>query len=220
MTNYSKQIVIALVGLAMVVLTGCDALTDSTASSELATFEVRIQNSSVESNKLHFSAAANHNNDNEQAGRPTSVIEAVYIDVLRVVINNTEDVDSGWQTLSDHEEDGLIINLMDLTDGFETLVDIAELEEGFYPQMRLVLSDENRIRIEDEDDEADLKVPSGQQSGFKINLGLDVEAGQEYTIMLNFDAEQSIVQTGPPNNPGFILKPVLRAEVNGENNDS
>ncbi len=222
MVQKCKLLLIVFLGLGMYVLSGCDTMTDSADSSGLAELEVRIQNSSsmgYGSLKLPFMTKNDDEDGNGQGGRPMSTIEAVYIDVLRVEINNTEDESSGWKAISEYD-DGLVINLMEQTNGDFEVLGIAELEEGFYPQIRLVLSDENRIRIEGEENDADMKVPSGQQSGFKINLGLDVEAGQEYIIMLNFDAEQSIVQTGPPHNPGFILKPVLRAEVNGENNDS
>ena len=53
----------------------------------------------------------------------------------------------------------------------------------------------------------DLAVPSGPQSGFKIDVGESVQKDQTLSIKLDFVADQSLVQQG---NGSWSLKPVLR----------
>jgi hypothetical protein len=42
----------------------------------------------------------------------------------------------------------------------------------------------------------------------KININADIEGGEVYTLLLDFDASRSIVEAG--NSGKFILKPVIR----------
>lgn len=221
MGNLKFNWLIGITVISMLFLYSCDSVTDGAndiGDSEEALVEVRIQNAPVSNaNKLQFAATENDDDNGNGQGRPIGNVEAVNIEVIRVEINNTENDESGWEVLTE-PEDAMLVNLMELTNGEFDVLGVSNLEEGFYPQIRLILSDNNTIKFEDEDDAHDLKVPSGQQSGFKINVGLTVENGEDYTIMINFDADRSIVRTGPPNSPGYILKPTLNATVNGNNN--
>ena len=62
-----------------------------------------------------------------------------------------------------------------------------------------------------------LKIPSGAQTGIKINIqpAIRVVAGLTSEIMLDFDVSRSFVVQGNPNTPagikGFIFKPVIHA---------
>jgi len=109
------------------------------------------------------------------------------------------------------------IDLLELTDSTTTLVEDAVIPEGEYSQMRLVLTEDNFLVFND-GSQADLKTPSAQQSGYKVNLPefeIDDE-GDIVDLTLDFDASQSIVVTGGGpvvrGAPGYILKPVVRAE--------
>lgn len=137
--------------------------------------------------------------------------EAVNIFVERVEINNTEG-DEGWQVISEPNQS---YDILQLTNGnFELLADI-ELEPGFYPQLRLVVSrDDNSVVIDGES--KSLFVPSGAQTGVKINVDAEIKEGIEYTILLDFDAERSVVKTGQAPFPGYLLKPVIRASNRAE----
>ena len=59
-----------------------------------------------------------------------------------------------------------------------------------------------------------LETPSAQQSGLKLNLNTELEAGFSYTFILDWDVQKSIVKAG--NSGIYNLKPVIRvvAEVN------
>lgn len=137
--------------------------------------------------------------------------EAVNIFVERVEINNTEG-DEGWQVISEPNQS---YDILQLTNGnFELLADV-ELEPGFYPQIRLIVSrDENSVVVDGET--RGLFIPSGAQTGVKINVDAEIREGIEYTILLDFDAERSVVKTGQAPFPGFLLKPVIRASNRAE----
>lgn len=132
--------------------------------------------------------------------------DEVNIFIERVEVNNTTG-DQGWQTISEPNES---FNLLELTNGvFEVIAD-TELEVGTYPQIRLVVSrDANTVVINGE--EHGLFVPSGSETGVKLNVNAEIQEGIVYTLLLDFDALRSVVKTGQAPNPGYILKPVIRA---------
>ncbi|HSN08152.1 MAG TPA: DUF4382 domain-containing protein, partial [Hanamia sp.] len=79
---------------------------------------------------------------------------------------------------------------------------------GKVSQIRLLLGETNQIVLED-GSTVDLKTPSAQQSGLKLNVDAELQAGIPYALVLDFDAARSIVKAG--NSGQYILKPVIRA---------
>ena len=55
--------------------------------------------------------------------------------------------------------------------------------------------------------ETALTMPSAQQSGLKMNVDIDVAAGQIADVVLDFDACKSVVRRG--NSGQYNLKPVI-----------
>ncbi|MDD3907864.1 MAG: DUF4382 domain-containing protein [Bacteroidales bacterium] len=103
-----------------------------------------------------------------------------------------------------------IVNLMDLTNGKDTLLGNVELEAGQrVSQVRLILGDNNTLVLAD-GTEKNIKTPSAQTSGLKINIQSDVNATSGYKVMIDFDAEKSVVAKG---NGTYSLKPVLRGYI-------
>jgi len=106
----------------------------------------------------------------------------------------------------------------------QPLIENVEIPAGKYNQIRLGVNAEfdsvmdSYITIDSVDYE--LQVPSGSQSGLKINTPFTVAAGSNdisvaddnavYTI--DFDLRKSIVNPG--GQPGYFLKPVLRLVQN------
>ncbi|MEX2435626.1 MAG: DUF4382 domain-containing protein [Balneolaceae bacterium] len=132
--------------------------------------------------------------------------DAVNIFIERVEVNNTAG-DEGWQTISEPNQS---YDLLELTNGvFEMIADV-ELEEGTYPQIRLILSRDNNSVVVD-GQENSLTIPSGSETGVKLNVNAEIKEGIVYTLLLDFDALRSVVQTGQAESPGYILKPVIRA---------
>ncbi len=126
--------------------------------------------------------------------------EALYIDVQELQINSDA---NGWESLA-LERPG-IYNLLDFTNGLDTLLADAELPAGRVSQMRLVLGDENTLVRDGQTH--DLGTPSAQTSGLKFNIQADFEAGVAYELWIDFDAARSIIEKG---NGGYSLKPVIR----------
>jgi hypothetical protein len=110
---------------------------------------------------------------------------------------------SGWQSLEINKG---VYNLLELTNGLDTLLGTIELPAGRISQVRLVLGDNNTLKVDGET--YDLETPSGQQSGLKVNVQQELLEGITYKILLDFDAAKSVVNTG---SGAYILKPVIRS---------
>lgn len=130
--------------------------------------------------------------------------EEVLIDVVDVMYHLTSETDSGsWKSL-DVVNEG-VYNLLDFTNGLDTLLAEETLPTGTISQMRLVLGENNQVKKDGV--YYDLKTPSAQTSGLKFQVNAELMAGLVYDLWIDFDAARSIVETG---NGKFILKPVIR----------
>jgi Domain of unknown function (DUF4382) len=128
--------------------------------------------------------------------------EEVNIDIQEVQVNSS-DGNSGWQSL---EIESGVYNILDLTNGIDTLLGSIELPAGRIQQIRLVLGDENSVKVDGVT--YPISTPSAQQSGLKLNLHATLTEGITYRILLDFDAARSVVERG---NHTYSLKPVIRA---------
>ncbi|HSP11678.1 MAG TPA: DUF4382 domain-containing protein [Salegentibacter sp.] len=133
--------------------------------------------------------------------------DAVKVDVLDVMVQVEVEQgvtdEEGWLSLDDVEAGQY--DLLELTGGITQELADSEIPAGFVSQIRLVLGPDNFVTVDGV--ELPLATPSAQQSGLKLNLNQELEAGEHYEFLLDFDVEESIVTTG---NGGFILKPVIR----------
>lgn len=98
-----------------------------------------------------------------------------------------------------------VYNLLEFVNGEDTLLVDDEIPGGIVSQVRLVLGENNTVMIDDVIH--DLKTPSAQQSGLKLNVHNEILPGESYAYVIDFVVEKSVVETG---NGGFILKPVIR----------
>ena len=131
--------------------------------------------------------------------------DEVNVDVQGVEVHSsTDDDESGWMTL-DNPNTG-VVNLLDLTDGVSVVISDSEVPAGKISKIRLMLGPNNTLVIGE--DEMDLDVPSGEQSGLKLQVHETLEAGITYTMKLDFDAAKSVVKNG--NSGKYSLKPVIR----------
>ncbi len=135
---------------------------------------------------------------------PSSGYLEVNVDVQTVQIAS----DGGWITLGTPNR---VVNLLALIDGVaETLVNGATLPAGHYGQMRLVLGSRNTVKLLD-GTVHDLKVPSGQQSGVKLTVSFDVQAGTTSDVFIDFDAHKSVFVHAAGNSGQYLLRPTVRA---------
>lgn len=136
--------------------------------------------------------------------------DAVNIDLKSVEINaETENETSGWTKVKTNARS---YNLLDLTNGAETLIVDEEIPSGNIGQIRLVLGTNNTVVIDGESFE--LTTPSAQQSGLKVKINQTLLEGVTYSILLDFDAAKSVVKTGSNK---YILKPVITAVTEAQN---
>ena len=141
---------------------------------------------------------------------------AVLIDVQGMEIHVTsenelegDDDGDGWIVVDDVQTG--IYDLLELTGGVTQVLADTEVPEGFVSQIRLILGSNNTVMVDGIS--KPLNTPSAQQSGLKLQVNEDLEAGENYSFLLDFDVDNSIVTTG---NGGYNLKPVIRlnAEAN------
>jgi hypothetical protein len=109
-------------------------------------------------------------------------------------------------------------DLLTLQNGVTATLGSASVPTGSYSQIRLVV-DSARVVLAggrtfaDGSNTAVLQIPSGQQTGIKLNFGPPVEVTEGETVLVvDFDVSQSFVFQGPKSSPnGVLFKPVLHA---------
>ena len=125
-------------------------------------------------------------------------------DAVMVDVQGVEIIGNGGATvvLNTHNR---IYNLLNFTNGLDTLIATGELDAGSISQIRLILGTNNSVKVGGII--YPLSTPSAMQSGLKLQINQTFVAGVSYSILLDFDASQSIVMEG---NGTYQLKPVIR----------
>jgi hypothetical protein len=129
-------------------------------------------------------------------------------DQINIAVNRVEvhrsgsDSSSGWFVINNNPA---TYNLLDLRNGVSVILGDNSLDAGSYTQIRLIIGTGSNIVVDGIT--YPLEVPSGEQSGIKLNHEFEIQSGLIYELMLDFDAEHSIVLTG---NGQYKLKPVIR----------
>jgi hypothetical protein len=113
------------------------------------------------------------------------------------------DAEEGWTSVG---TEAATYDLLTLQDSVTALLGETLLEAGTISQIRLVLDAENPGSVVVDGQSYPLTVPSGSESGLKLSGDIELASGTTTTVVLDFDAEQSIVATG---NGEYKLKPVL-----------
>jgi hypothetical protein len=129
--------------------------------------------------------------------------QAVLLDVKDIMINVTGDSVNGWQSLSTVAAGQY--DVLRLVNDDDTILADTDIPAGRVEQIRLVLGPDNFVKIDNQ--LIRLETPSAQQSGLKLNIHQDVEAGLLYKLTMDFDVAKSIIKTG---NGKYMLKPVIR----------
>jgi hypothetical protein len=147
---------------------------------------------------------------------PSDVLESATIYVSEVSVNvNGAGASDVVITSTDASFD-----LLDLQNGVTATIGSASIPTGTYHQVR-VLVDSGRVVLKaghtfsDGTNTAKLTVPSGSQSGIKVNISPPVTVTEGETVLVvDFDVSQSFVFQGPSDHPnGVLFKPVLHATV-------
>lgn len=132
--------------------------------------------------------------------------DAVYLSVKGVEINNGLE-DKGWMNYP-IDPTSPPINILDYRNGdVYTIGEPYALPACKIEQIRLLLNETGNTVVVDGVSH-DVTVPSGTQSGLKINFHQELEPDGVYKIWLDFDVARSIHQTG---NGKYMMKPVVKA---------
>ena len=134
--------------------------------------------------------------------------DSVMIDIQDIRINYSSDSTRGWISLPNVKVGKY--DILQLRNGKDTLLADADLDAGKIEQIRLVLGPDNYVWPTGQANPIALQTPSAQQSGLKLNIHQDINAGITYKFLMDFDADKSIVKTG---NNKYILKPVIQTSL-------
>lgn len=128
--------------------------------------------------------------------------DSVNIEVLEVEVHYST---GGWTTLSTNSG---VYNLLDLqNDVTAVLVDSNALPVGDIQQMRLILGTNNHVVVDSI--AYPLELSSQANTGLKFNLNTSITPNDLVEILIDFDAQKSIVLTG---SGVYKLKPVIKVE--------
>ncbi len=115
-------------------------------------------------------------------------------------------MNGGWVVLSGEE---VTVNLLEWNNGKSIELGRQDVDPGKVTQIRLMVT---KAEVVIDGQTHDVTIPSAEQTGLKIVTNFDLVAGSTYNLVLDFDANHSIVTTGNPSNPtGYKLKPTIRA---------
>jgi hypothetical protein len=156
---------------------------------------------------------------------PSDYIDSAWVDIGAVELIPAGE--GGPVTLAVDGTDGFI-DLLDLQGAATALLAHADVPAGDYKQLRLIVEDARVALVEgyefnDGSTSKSLFVPSGAQTGIKLNLagsgGEDDDgpvtlAAGETVLVLDFDVNQSFVIQGDPETPaginGVLFTPTIR----------
>lgn len=145
------------------------------------------------------------NNGKDKAHLSVNMTDAPgNFDAVMVDIQDVEVIGSNGNTVMLNASSG-IYNLLDFSNGLDTLIATGDLDPGTISQIRLILGANNTVMIDGV--VHPLSTPSAMQSGLKLQINQTFEPGVSYSILLDFDASKSIVKQG---NGEYQLKPVIR----------
>lgn len=113
------------------------------------------------------------------------------------------------------------INLLQFQQGnVAVLLDDVPLPAGRYQWLRLIIDSEPNVRdsfLLVDGQECELRVPSGAESGLKMNRGFTIPEGGSLALTIDFDLRQSLHAppgqvSGTPGacTQGYLLRPTLR----------
>ncbi|MDZ4144266.1 MAG: DUF4382 domain-containing protein [Burkholderiales bacterium] len=146
---------------------------------------------------------------------PACGYDQVNITIQKVRVHQSggaADADSGWSEVVLAPEKR--VDLLKLTNGVLEELGQTTLPTGKYTQLRLVLAENTSAAplansvVPTGGAETALDTPSAAQSGLKLNVDIDVPAGQLADFVIDFDACKSVVPRGSSGR--FDLKPVIR----------
>ena len=125
--------------------------------------------------------------------------DSVNVDIREVRVNLRND-SAGWVTLNTMAG---VYNLLGLQNGVDTLLATGTVQAGTVQELRFILGPNNTVVVGGVS--FPFTIPSGSESGLKIKVGKNINAGLD-SLLVDFDAALSIKLEGG----SYKLRPVLR----------
>jgi hypothetical protein len=148
-----------------------------------------------------------------------ALVDAPNPDVSQIVVNITKvtahSTAAGWVTVSPASVTPATPLTVDLLTLQGTALDLGflNLPPGTITQIRLYVSrGDNHVVLTDSQASVPLKVPSGSESGIKINGPWEIAACSQTTVTLDFDGKKSIWYHPAHQESEWILRPVIRTK--------
>lgn len=135
----------------------------------------------------------------DSLAQPT--VNNIFLTVERVEIHRDS---SAWETIA---EPHVVYDFLQLTDTISVVLADTLVEPGHYTQLRLIVADTNEVVIDGVS--YPLSVPSGTETGVKLNLDVSIDGGETAQIYLVFDENTAIVESAN----GFHLRPSFRLNI-------
>ncbi len=131
---------------------------------------------------------------------PTNT-ESIILSVVEVSVKKVGEEE--WQIISDSE---IKVDFFELANNLFMPLGEIKLETGTYNQLRIMIAESNEIVIDGTSH--NLIVPSGVETGLKINLNFEIEENQETEVTVDLRT-QAVVWS----NPDYLLQPAFNASV-------
>lgn len=157
---------------------------------------------------ITLNSCSSDSNDNGQYAYKVKMTDAPGpYDEVNIDLQAVEVIGSNGQTITLNTTAGMY-NLLTLSNGISTQIAISDLGDVKATQIRLLLGANSNIKLNGIT--YPLATPSADQSGLKIDVTQTLLENVENEILIDFDANASIVETGAGT---YKLKPVLRTIV-------
>lgn len=157
---------------------------------------------------ISFNSCSSDSNDSGKYAYKVKMTDAPGpYDEVNIDLQAVEVIGSNGNTITLNTVAGMY-NLLALSNGISTQIATSALGDVKASQIRLLLGTNSNIKLNGIT--YPLDTPSADQSGLKINVTQTLLENVENEILIDFDANSSIVETGAGT---YKLKPVLRTIV-------
>jgi hypothetical protein len=134
-----------------------------------------------------------------QSSQAIEGIEALLLSVRQIRLRGS----NGWRDLLEEGED-LVVDILAASRQDPIILSNVSVEPGFYTELRLVLNEENQIRVNGQ--YHPLRIPSGTASGLKLKGDFEIPRGRLFNLNVELDTARSVRWN---QGQGFRLHPVL-----------
>lgn len=126
--------------------------------------------------------------------------DAVHVEVVGAEVHTNV---QGWMTVPVHDS---IYDLLQLQNNANAVLGSMAVPSGTLSEIRLILGSQNTVTISSV--VYPLSLSSQDESGLKLEIHQELSANTTYTLVLDFNAMQSVKDNG---NGTYKLKPVMTA---------